>query len=92
MVVLLYVLTSKQVLDAALAIFVALATRDPSRSSTIVASERYSDFIQLAITTSPDDDTFVTSPMQADAAWLKRLGISRVDRALVRWEFLCTLS
>ena len=79
-------LTLKQVLDAALAIFVGLATRDPSRSRAIVTSERYSEFIQLAITTSPDDDMFVTSPMQADAAWLKRLGISRVDRASVRWE------
>jgi hypothetical protein len=84
-VALVCVLTLKQVLDAALSIFVALATRDPSRSNTIVTSGRYSEFIQLAITTSPDDDTFVTSPMQADAAWLKRLGISRVDRALVCW-------
>ena len=91
-VVLVCMLTLKQVLDAALAIFVALATRDPSRSSTIVTSERYSEFIQLAISTSPDDDTFVTSPMQADATWLRRLGISRVDRALVRWAFLCILS
>lgn len=66
-----------------MAIFVALATRDPSRSNAIVTSERYSEFIQLAITTPADDDTFVTSPMQADATWLKRVGISRVDRALV---------
>ena len=87
-VALVCTLTSQQVLDAALAIFVGLATRDLSRSNAIVTSERYSRFIELAITTPPDDDPFVTSPMQADAVWLKRLGISRVDRASVCWVFL----